>query len=108
MYRCIEEPSNDFYCPVVYNLLVKPHLTSCCGKHLSPEAVTRLVDESKPCPLCKEMPWDTMLNKDFQRQVHALKVKCLYYDDKKCEWKGELSSFNRHVESSHVKTPLNR
>ena len=37
----IEQPSDDFFCPVMYSLLLQPHLTACCGKHLSQEAATQ-------------------------------------------------------------------
>ena len=37
-YPFVEQPSDDFFCPVTFSLLLQPHLTSCCGKHLSQEA----------------------------------------------------------------------
>ena len=40
-YPFIKRPSEDFFCPVMMGLLVQPHLTSCCGKHLSEEDTER-------------------------------------------------------------------
>ena len=50
------------------------------------------------CPLCKTSRWGTMLSKHFQRQVNALPVFCRH-EDRGCEWYGELSYFERHVQS---------
>ena len=51
-YDFVENPSEDFFCPVTFDLLIEPYLTPCCGNHLSPEAVTNL--QGQPCPVCKE------------------------------------------------------
>jgi hypothetical protein len=97
-YPFIEQPSDDFFCPVTFELLLQPHLTSCCGKHLSAEAATRIQGEGGACPLCKTPHWSTMLSKHFQRQVKILRVLCLY-EDRGCDWQGELSLFDSHTQS---------
>ena len=97
-YSFIEQPSDDFFCPVTYGLLLQPHLTSCCGKHLSQEATTRIQREKGACPLCKTPHWGTMLNKSLQRQVNALHVFCRH-EDRGCGWHGELSALEHHVQS---------
>ena len=93
----VEQPSDDFFCPVTFGLLLQPHLTSCCGKHISQEAVTRIMGEGGACPLCK-MPWKTMLDKSFQRQVSSLHVFCRY-EERGCGWQGDLAAFHHHVRS---------
>ena len=97
-YPFIEQPSDDFFCPVTYGLLLQPYLTSCCGKHLSQEATTRIQREGGACPLCMTSRWSTVLNKYFQRQVNALHVFC-HHEDRGCGWHGELSDLERHVKS---------
>ena len=102
----VEEPSDDFFCPVTTGLLLQPHLTSCCGNHISQEAATKINREEGPCPLCKTSSWSTVLNKHFQRQVYSLRVFCCH-EDKGCGWKGELSTFDNHVRSCPMKdSPL--
>ena len=102
----VEQPSEDFFCPVTAGLLLQPHLTSCCGKHLSQEAATRIQREGKPCPLCKTSHWSTMLNKHFQRQVNELRTFCRH-EDRGCGWQGERSDYSLHVQSCPMKsTPL--
>ncbi|CAI8017368.1 Protein TANC2 [Geodia barretti] len=97
-YPFVEKPSEDFFCPVTLGLLLQPHLTSCCGKHLSEESATRIQGEGGPCPLCKAPDWSTVLNKLFRRQVKELHVFCRH-KEKGCWWKGELSDFTQHVHS---------
>ena len=97
-YLFVEQPSDDLFCPVTTGLLLQPHLTSCCGKHLSVEAAVRIQRERRPCPLCNEPDWSSVLNKHFQRQVNGLRVFCRY-DDRGCGWQGELGDLERHVQS---------
>ena len=49
----VDSPSEEFFCPVNSSLLLKPHLTLCCGKHLSEECATEIQKDGGPCPLCK-------------------------------------------------------
>ena len=102
-YHFVEEPSKDFFCPVTFGLLLQPHLTGCCGKHLSQEATTRIQGEGGACPMCKKPHLSTMLNKHFLRQVNELHVFC-HHKDRGCEWQGELSDLERHVKCCPMKT----
>ncbi|CAI8028793.1 Ankyrin repeat domain-containing protein 50 [Geodia barretti] len=97
-YPFVEKPSEDFFCPVTLGLLLQPHLTSCCGKHLSEESATRIQGVGGPCPLCKSPDWSTVLDKHVRRQVKELHVFCRH-KEKGCWWKGELSDFTQHVQS---------
>ncbi|CAI8018734.1 Ankyrin repeat domain-containing protein 50, partial [Geodia barretti] len=97
-YPFVEKPSEDFFCPVTLGLLLQPHLTSYCGKHLSEESATRIQGEGGPCPLCKSPDWSTVLDKHVRRQVKELHVFCRH-KEKGCWWKGELSDFTQHVQS---------
>ena len=98
-YDFVEKPSEDFYCPVTFELLREPQQMLCCGNHLSPEAVTRL--QGQPCPVCKEKNLNTTPDKYFKRKVNELKVHC---PNKSlgCEWVGELGSLNRHLSQNSV------
>ena len=97
-YLFVEQPSDDFFCPVTTGLLLQPHLTSCCGKHLSQEAAIRIQEERGACPLCKTPQWSSMLNKHFQHQVNGQRVFCRH-DDRGCGWQGELGDLEHHVQS---------
>ena len=94
-YLFVEQPSDDFYCPVVMDLLLQPHLTLCCGNHLSPEAALRLQREEKPCPFCVLPKWSTVLDKHFRRQVKSLRVYC-NSKEKGCKWQGYMFDLEHH------------
>ena len=96
-YKFTEKVSDDLYCPVMFTLLLEPNLTGCCGKHLSQKAVDNLKKEKKPCPLCNDPAFVTMLDKNLRRQVLELPVFC-HNQERGCEWVGELSTFEDHVE----------
>ena len=101
----MEEPSQDFYCPVTFGLLLQPHCTSCCRQNLSVEAVNRLQREKTKCPLCREPKWSIELNKEFEREVQRLRVFCPHVD-RGCKWEGQLKMFDRHVRSCLMSYPL--
>ena len=104
----VEPPDDSFFCPVTLELLLQPHLTSCCGGHISADAVSRVQGGDHPCPLCGARTWNTVLNKHFQRQVRALRVVCCY-ENRGCVWQGALSYQERHIESCSMKSaPLLR
>ena len=97
-YHFVEDPSQEFLCPVTYDLLLQPHLTSCCGQHLSEEAVKRIKNEENKCPQCQAPEWTTILSKHFLRQVTKLRVFCR---DPECDWQGTLSEQDRHMQFYH-------
>ena len=102
-FQFVEEPSEDFFCPVTCGLLLQPHFTTCCRKHLSKEAATRIQEEGGACPLCKKPQFSTILDKQLRREVNKLHVFC-HHKDRGCRWRGELSELERHVQSCRMKT----
>ena len=95
-YDFIEQPSQEYFCPVTFELLVYPDQTTCCGHHISREAVERIQKDKKPCPMCKEANLTIVPDKFFRRKVHELKVQC-YHKKGGCEWVGDLGSYDNHV-----------
>ena len=92
----VERPSQDFFCPVSFELLLEPQLTSCCGHHLSQEAATRLQKEGKACPMCNGGQWSAVLDKYHRRRVREVRVRCRYKDNG-CAWVGEVNNLKRHT-----------
>ena len=95
-YDFIEQPSQDYFCPVTFELLLHPDQTTCCGHHISREAVVRIQKDKKPCPMCKEANLTIVPDKFFRRKVHELKVRCSHKEGG-CEWVGDLGSYDDHV-----------
>ena len=93
----VDQPPRDFFCPVTLGLLLEPHQTTCCGKHLSEKAASRLKQDNMPCPLCKEPQLATMPDKYHGRRVRKIKVYCPHKAGG-CEWVGEIGDLNQHTD----------
>ena len=101
-YDFVTEPTREQFCPYSGKLMLEPHQTDCCGKHLSAEIANGLVSKSEPCPLCLESPKEvisTRLDKFFQRK---LQVYCRFHDQG-CQWIGDLVEINNHTSSCEWK-----
>ena len=97
-YDFVEQPDQDFYCPVSLEILLEPQQTDCCGQHISQKAADRLIKEGKPCPMCKDENFTTHQDKYFNRKVKQLKVHCPHKKSG-CVWVGELGDLNQHSTS---------
>ena len=98
----VEKPSEEYFCPVTFELLTDPVETSCCGNNISRSTAERLQAEGKPCPLCQEVPLESTIAKYFKRKVMQLKVYCKNKSTG-CEWKGELGELDNHLNLESVK-----
>ena len=97
-YDFVEQPSQDFFCPVTMELVMEPQQTSCCGNHVSPEASARLQIEGKTCPMCNEQQWTAALDKYHRRRVRAIRVRCPHKRSG-CNWEGDVGGVERHAAS---------
>ena len=97
-YDFVEEPPQEYFCPVTFELLRDPKQTECCGHHLSGNVVTRLQLEGKPCPLCTCPNFAVTNDKYFKRKVEELKVLCPHKQNG-CKWEGELGNSDQHAKS---------
>ena len=104
-YDLVEaELQGEVCCPITSEIMLDPHLTTCCGNNLSAQAVRKLQRDKKPCPFCKKSPseWSSVLDKKHQRFVRALRVRCPQKSDG-CNWEGELNSLEQH-EKLHLQS----
>ena len=99
-YDFVEKPPEDFFCPIMLEVLREPFLTVCCGHHLSKEAANQLQQDQKPCPLCKQS-LQTVPDKYFKRKVKELKVRCPKRNAG-CGWVGELGNLDQHLSNGSV------
>ena len=101
-YDFVEKPSEEYFCPVTFELLKDPRQTnSCCGQHLSRVAAEQIEAEGKPCPLCKKKPLKTAEDLFFKRKVLQLKIRCSNKPHG-CQWVGELGDLDRHLKLGSV------
>ena len=96
-YDFVEQPPEEFFCPVTFALLLEPYQTQCCANHLSQEAYQRL--QGQPCPVCRKENLAPVKDNFHKRKVLSLKVRCPHKAEG-CEWQGELRSLEQHVAQS--------
>ena len=96
-YDFVEQPPEEYFCPVSFAVLLEPYQTQCCGNHLAKESYERL--QGQPCPVCREENLTAMKDKFHKRRVLSLKVRCPHKAEG-CEWEGELGSLEQHLDTS--------
>ena len=101
-YECefVESPPRNFRreCPICLQILREPHLIDCCGHNFCAACIVRVGKDGKPCPLCNEPVFTTMVNKGLKRDLNELRIYCPYRLSG-CEWEGELGKRDQHLNS---------
>ena len=95
-YEFVSPPPKSLECPVCLLILRDPHIISCCGNEFCQVCIERVKRDGKPCPLCNEQMFSTMLHKKLVREVNALVVRCPQ-KELGCEWEGELGQVQGHL-----------
>ena len=95
-YEFVNPPPKSLECSVCLLTLRDPHVISCCGYEFCQVCIERVQRDSKPCPLCNEQDFSTMLQKKIVREVNALVIRCPQ-KELGCEWEGELGQLQRHL-----------
>ena len=96
-YDFVEQPPEEFFCPVTFAVLLEPYQTQCCANQLSQETYQRL--QGQPCPVCREKNLAAMKDNFHKRRVLSLKVRCPHKAEG-CEWQGELRSLEQHLDTN--------
>ena len=95
-YDFVSPPSKSLECPICLMTLCDPHVISCCGNEFCQACIERVKRDGKPCPLCNQKCFTTMLHKKLAREIKALVIYCPYKEDG-CEWEGELGQLPSHL-----------
>ena len=97
-YDCdfVTAPPKSLECPVCLMTFRDPHVISCCGNEFCQLCIERVQRDGKPCPLCNELNFTTMLHKKLVREVNGLVVRCPQ-KELGCEWEGELGQVEQHL-----------
>ena len=95
-YECefVDSIPDSLSCPICFLPFRDPHLLDCCGAKYCEVCIGRVKAAGQPCPLSKQQ-FNTMLDKNDQRKVLVLKVRCSRKKDG-CEWEGELRHLDHH------------
>ena len=95
-YEFIDPPQNSLECSICLLTLRDPHVISCCGNHFCHKCIGRIQGDGKPCPLCNEPNFATLLHKGVKREVNALMIRCRRRQ-LGCDWEGELGQLEEHL-----------
>ena len=95
-YDFVTAPPKSLECPVCLMTFCDPHVISCCGNEFCQLCIERVQRDGKPCPLCNEPNFTTMLHKKLVREVNGLVVRCPQ-KELGCEWEGELGQVEKHL-----------
>ena len=97
-YDCTSTESipKSLECPLCLLVFRRPHVTSCCGYHFCQSCIEPILSDGKPCPVCQEPIYTTLLHKGVMRDVNGLMVWCTH-KDRGCQWSGELGYLDEHL-----------
>ena len=95
-YEFVTPPPKSLECPVCLLTLRDPHVISCCGNEFCQVCIQRVQEDGKPCPLCNEPSFTTMLHKKLTREVNTLVIHCPQ-KEVGCGWEGELGQLQLHL-----------
>ena len=95
-YEFIDPPPNSLECSICLLTLHDPHVISYCGNHFCHTCIGRIQGDGKPCPLCNEPNFSTLLHKGVKREVNALMIRCRWRQ-LGCAWEGELGQLQEHI-----------
>ena len=82
-------------CSICLSVLREPFLVDCCGYRFCKSCIETVRDDCKPCPLCNK-DFKTFPDKQLQRMLNQKEVYCKH-KDKGCEWTGELTKLDEHL-----------
>ena len=99
-YVFVTPPPKSLECSICLLTLRDPHVISCCGNEFCQVCIERVKGDGKPCPLCNEQDFTTMLHKKLVHEVNAL-VICCPQKELGCEWEGELGKVYGHLYPEH-------
>eukprot|EP00731_Ephydatia_muelleri_P007224 Em0003g1472a len=97
----IDRIPENFSCPICLCPVQRAaHLTVCCGKHFCFDCISKVISRRDLCPMCKGNNLRVFPNKERQREVNQLRVRCPVPH---CDpaWEGVLGQLERHVRQCH-------
>lgn len=95
----LDPPQEDHECPICQLVMREPQIVGCCGYKYCFGCINRILNANKPCPMCLSDSFNVMPEKQLQRKIKDLKVKCPQAK-LGCDWKGEIRELTKHLEAS--------
>eukprot|EP00731_Ephydatia_muelleri_P007194 Em0003g1442a len=95
-YDFVNPLPDECCCLVTKDVLLEPHLTLCCGAHLSKQVAEQFKAENRPCPNCGDTELSTVLDKSVQKKVLELRIRCSNRSSG-CPWQGSVAELDAHL-----------
>ena len=100
----VDEIAAKYHCNICSKVLRDARLTVCCGQHycdscLKQWLASKVQNLKKTCPHCRQEKFQSFQNKAIIREINEFRVKCTHHL-KGCDWEGELSNLEKHVNSN--------
>ncbi|XP_011408606.2 PREDICTED: TNF receptor-associated factor 3-like, partial [Amphimedon queenslandica] len=99
-YTYVEDPPENLTCPICILPCKEPQIIDCCGaKKFCLTCIDRERLAGKPCPLCRKEKFQTLIDREHERKILALKVYCNQKErEGGCQWIGEVRHIEDHLE----------
>ncbi len=96
-YEVTDELPIKYVCMICTNIHREPVLVSCCGQHFCLSCLEKCFSvNERRCPHCLAKELQYFVNKQHQRDVKELRVKCCNAD-RGCVWIGRLGDMDYHI-----------
>ena len=94
-----EELPAKYTCIICTMVQREPAIVSCCGQHFCLSCLQNCfaVRSTKKCPHCQSEELQHFVNKQQQREIWSLTVKCRN-TQRGCLWIGELREMEKHIQ----------
>lgn len=93
-YQCefVQPPDKDMTCPICMDVVINPHVTTCCKKVFCHGCLIRC--NTHHCPLCRHENYCALPSEEHTRSVQLLPVYCIMQHSG-CDWVGPLQDLER-------------
>ena len=96
-YTFIDTPTDRLVCNICHYPSREPYMTVCCGHNFCKSCLDNI--RKTTCPICQSKKFKAFPNKQADREVKDLSVKCTN-QERGCEWQGKVNYITDHLESS--------
>ena len=98
-YEFVDTPTDSLVCKICHFPSRDPHLSTCCGHTFCKSCLIKAKKSTaltNACPMCRTKRFTCFLNKQNERAVLSLRVRCTN-SKTGCDWIGEVGDITGHL-----------
>jgi len=102
-YDFVDIPMESSLCKICFFPSREAQLSLCCGHTFCKSCLDNTKKSkftSKSCPVCCNVEFTVVHNKQVDRFVKSLQIICSN-KEKGCDWQGEVNNIDKHLGSCH-------